>query len=232
MANHGLDKGGKLLAAVGATLLVLSALSMDQVPRWLADRERAAGRVADSSLLEARWVGRGIRFGLGGLVLLAVGAGACRASQQARDYPARRMSACLSTARWIVLAPALWLTWWATIAAGIGLLTLANRACPPDLAVSGACVAPWMPFVTKAIAVTCAALAAALAVATAFVVAPSQRRRVVGVVFTLGTIAAVVIGWQARAPAESVAAVSTGWWVTRLVLQRVAHEVGTRSAGV
>lgn len=221
-------RAGRLVAALGAASLVLSALSMDPIPRWVVDRERAAGRPADSSEVEARWVDRGIGLGWGGLALLVLGVGVCRVSRQLGGRSGHGLGTCLTTARWIVLVPALWLAWGVTVAVGLGLLTLANRACPPELVVSGACTAPWMPFVTRAIAIAGAALVAALAVTTGYIVAPSQRHQVAGLVFALGAVAAIVIGWQARAAAESVAAVATGWLVARTVRRR-SHEPATKA---
>lgn len=67
-------------------------------------------------------------------------------------------------ARWLAIVPAAVLSWLAGLVAGLGLLALAQRLCPPEAMVSGMCTAPW--YAGAETAILCASTAVVAGVAT------------------------------------------------------------------
>ncbi|HEY5761904.1 MAG TPA: DUF2784 domain-containing protein [Rhodocyclaceae bacterium] len=112
--------------------------------------------------------------------------------------------------RWGLLLPAALVGWYAALVAGMLLLALAERLCPAEAMVSGACVAPWFDSVSTAVFCFSTGLAAALIVLLPTLVAPRARPHVAWVVFGLGSVAAVLMGVTASAYAEMASAVVAG----------------------
>ena len=122
-------------------------------------------------------------------------------------------------ARWLAIVPAAVLSWIAGLVAGLGLLALAERLCPPEAMVSGMCTAPWYAGAEAAILCVSTALAAALMVGSAAWLAPSRKRFATAVVLALGSLYALASAWSTGAWAAGttavVAGIATFWLATR-----------------
>jgi len=103
--------------------------------------------------------------------------------------------------RWLAIAPAIAASWFVAFATGIGLMTFAERCCPSEQMVSGACMAGWFPPVELAIYAISAALAAILIIHVATRLAPSHHTRVAQVVYAGGIASGIY------------PAVATGLWI-------------------
>ena len=122
--------------------------------------------------------------------------------------------------RWIAILPAIYVSWHLSLIAGMALLAIAEAFCPEDQMVSGLCVAPWFFWVEDAIFLFCAALAAALVVASAAFIAPAHRVRVAWMAFIGGCLIAAFLGWSTGAFKELAAAVISGLVAALLISWR------------
>lgn len=122
-------------------------------------------------------------------------------------------------ARWLAIVPAALLSWIAGLVAGLGLLAIAERLCPPEAMVSGMCTAPWYAGAEAAILCVSTALAAALMVGSAAWLAPSRKTRAAAAVLALGSLYALASAWGSGAWAAGatavVAGIATFWLATR-----------------
>ena len=122
-------------------------------------------------------------------------------------------------ARWLAIVPAAVLSWLAGLVAGLGLLAIAERLCPPEAMVSGMCTAPWYPGAEGAILCASTALAAALMVASAAWLAPSRKALAAAILLALGSLYALASAWGTGAWAAGATAVVAGaatfWLATR-----------------
>lgn len=122
-------------------------------------------------------------------------------------------------ARWLAIVPAAALSWLAGLAAGLGLLTIAERLCPREAMVSGMCTAPWYAGAEAAILCVSTALAAALMVGAAAWLAPSRKIVAAAVVLALGSLYALASAWGTGEWAAGASAFAAGaatfWLATR-----------------
>lgn len=132
--------------------------------------------------------------------------------------------------RWMAIFPGIYVSWHLSLIVGMALLAIAEAFCPEDQMVSGLCVAPWFFWVEDAIFLFCAALAAALVVASAALIAPAHRVRVAWVTFIGGCLVAGYLGWSTGAFKELAAAVASGL-VTTLVIARREKRVRPTARG-
>jgi hypothetical protein len=128
--------------------------------------------------------------------------------------------------RWIAVAPAGVAGWYIAFLVGLGILDGATRLCPAESMVSGACVAPWFPFISKVIFCVSTALAAILVVLLPALVAPGHRFAVACVAFGVGVLFASYFVLYTDAVAEFVSAVAAGL-LTVLGVLRVGRVVTT-----
>ncbi|MCB1906100.1 MAG: DUF2784 domain-containing protein [Rhodocyclaceae bacterium] len=112
--------------------------------------------------------------------------------------------------RWLLTVPAAFAGWYAGIVAGMSMLSLAERLCPPEVMVSGLCTAPWFGPVQRGIFCAAAALAATLVVLLPTLVAPGWRMRVAWIAFALGLLAASAFAAATGAYAELASAALAG----------------------
>ena len=120
-----------------------------------------------------------------------------------------------------MVLPAAYFGWWLALVAGIALHNGATALCPADQLDSGACLAPWFPWVEGSIFVFCAGLAAALVVLFATLMAPAKRHRVAWIVFAAGALFAGYLGFAIPAPKESAAALTAGLATASLITRRL-----------
>ena len=111
---------------------------------------------------------------------------------------------------WLAIPPAMICCWYLALIAGMMAHSFAKWFCPPEEMISGFCMADWFAAADQAARCFGAAVAAALMVAVATLLAPSQKRRVAINVFVLGCMVALTMGVGLRAYAELLAAVVGG----------------------
>jgi hypothetical protein len=103
----------------------------------------------------------------------------------------------------------------------VGLFTMraVEHLCPPELLISGTCSVPWWSYVERSVSSFGTALAAVLVVLVSTIVAPSHRRRVAWVSFSVGAIVAAIMGFLfvAELAAALVAGAVTAAVVSRKV---------------
>jgi hypothetical protein len=116
----------------------------------------------------------------------------------------------MHTVRWLFVAPLTALGWLITVFAGVAMGELLNRLCPPDVFISGMCMAPWYRTAEVATHAVAAAVGAGLSVALPALVAPAYRRRVAMLAFAAGSLCAtsllVVVGSHIAIPFSSAVA--------------------------
>lgn len=102
----------------------------------------------------------------------------------------------LTVARWLLVVPAAFAGWYLALVAAMLVYGLAQRLCPAELVVSGACTAPWHAPFFDALVVGGAALAATLIVLLPALVAPARRVAVARLAYAAGLAAAawLVVG--------------------------------------
>lgn len=132
-----------------------------------------------------------------------------------------------SPARWLLLPLVALGSYFTAAAAGIALEVLAERLCPPESMVSGACTAPWYYPVSCCIVCLSAALLAALLVTGCAAAAPVHGAIVAGGTFVAGSATALYVAletgeWLGFAAAEAAGAVA---------LLRILRAVTPRSIG-
>jgi hypothetical protein len=112
--------------------------------------------------------------------------------------------------RWLWIVPCTMLVWYAMLALGLALDSLATKFCPADALISGFCTATWFPTVERGIMIGCAGLAALTIVVVAAVIAPIYRMRAAAVMFAAGVLVALNMVVQTSAYPEFAAAVVGG----------------------
>jgi hypothetical protein len=112
--------------------------------------------------------------------------------------------------RWLWIVPCTILVWYAMLALGMALDSLATRFCPEQSLVSGFCTAAWFPTAERSIMIGCAGLAALAIVVVAAVIAPLKRLGAAAVMFVAGMGVALNMVSQTHAYAEFGAAAIGG----------------------
>jgi hypothetical protein len=92
--------------------------------------------------------------------------------------------------RWLFVAPLTAFGWLIAALAGVAMGALLNRFCPPDVFISGMCVAPWYRTAEVATQAVAAAVGAVLSIALPALVAPAHRGRVAMLAFAAGSLCA------------------------------------------
>ncbi|MBK6616654.1 hypothetical protein [Ottowia sp.] len=127
----------------------------------------------------------------------------------------------MTALRWMLAVPAAGLGYLAAALVAALLLSVLDGLCPPELMVSGHCMAPWHRHAEQAAFGLASALGAALFVALPWWMAPAHKGRVGAAACAVGT------AWVTWGLAEvgssflviflsSVAAGSaTAWWLSR-----------------
>ena len=130
--------------------------------------------------------------------------------------------------RWLSVAPAAILGWYAALMLGLVAHSGAQRLCPTEEMISGLCVARWYPYAERAIMLLAVALSAFLVVVCASLAAPSHRVRVAWAAYAAGVIAAADFLMETGAAAEFTAAMVAGWLsvlcVSRFAAESPRHE--------
>lgn len=122
--------------------------------------------------------------------------------------------------RWFLVVPAAVAGWLIALLVGLLLHALADRLCPAEMVVSGACTAPWHPPAVEAIVGLCAALAAVLVILLPVVVAPARRAEVAWVAFVGGMAFALYALTQTAAWFAFACAAAGGTATLAVVLRR------------
>jgi hypothetical protein len=124
--------------------------------------------------------------------------------------------------RWILTALALGGAYFATFAIAALLFTLVRFACPPELLISGACVAPWANQAEFVALIAATGAGAALFVGLPAAIAPSHKRVVAVSAYLLGLVIVGYVLWQLGASfiAPAVASASTGAMAAVLMWRR------------
>lgn len=100
----------------------------------------------------------------------------------------------MNVLRWICVIPAAYLGYYLAMVSGMVALALAESFCPPEALVSGMCTAEYMRQTEKILFVLFPGFAAVLVVLLPTLVAPSRKVAVAFVFFTLGSVAATILG--------------------------------------
>lgn len=116
----------------------------------------------------------------------------------------------LAMIRWLWLVPTAIVVWYAMLALGLALDSLAMEFCPAEQQLSGFCIASWFPAVQRSIVIGCAGLSGFAIVLASGLVAPAYRLRAAAVMYGVGVLVALNMAMQASAHAEFVAAVVGG----------------------
>ena len=128
-----------------------------------------------------------------------------------------------ATLRWIAIVPAVLLAWAAAFVIGIGLLEVADRFCPPDAMISGACTASWYAPTEQAIMAVSTALAAFFIVGVSAWLAPAHRLRVALVIYAGGVACAIYFALETGLWPCLVSAAAAGALTCRAVAQRAQN---------
>ena len=112
--------------------------------------------------------------------------------------------------RWLWIVPTAILVWYAMLALGLALDSLATKFCPADALISGFCIASWFHDVERGIMIGCAGLTALAIVVVSAIIAPAYRMRAAAVMFAAGVAVAVSMVAQTHAYPEFSAAVVGG----------------------
>lgn len=123
--------------------------------------------------------------------------------------------------RWLAVILSAVLAWWIAFIVGLFMMSAAERLCPPELLISGTCNVPWWSYVVQGISSFGAALAAVLVVLVSSVVAPSHRRRVAWLTYSVGTVVAVIMGYMFIV--ELSAALLAGAITAAMISRKVKH---------
>ncbi len=114
--------------------------------------------------------------------------------------------------RWLLIVPAVFIGWYAGLLSGITVYKINEWLCPAEYIVSGMCYAPWSSYIHEFAVIFGAMVAASLIVALPAVIAPSHRRIVASVAYTLGLMYAVyfIVGGGSEMWIPAAAAISAG----------------------
>jgi hypothetical protein len=123
--------------------------------------------------------------------------------------------------RWILVLPAAVAAWYAALFISIALYKGVEALCPFGKVESGRCFAPWFLDASEVFIASGAALAAALVMIACTLLAPTHRRQVAIATFIVGTIAAIMMGWETFAGA-TITAIISGAIVLVILLWRLA----------
>lgn len=106
------------------------------------------------------------------------------------------------TVRWILLIPAVMISFYACVLIAVAIYMAADALCPEHLIESGFCTAPYLNITKEALLLIAPALAAALMVLTAYCCAPSHKLQTAITTFVIGSCAALYY------------ALDSGYWLT------------------
>jgi hypothetical protein len=123
--------------------------------------------------------------------------------------------------RWILILPAAVAAWYAALFISIALYRGLDALCPFGQIVSGRCSAPWFLDGSDLFIALGAALAAVLVMIACTLLAPTHKRHVAIATFAVGTVAAVMMGWNILA-AATMTAIIAGAIVLVILLWRLA----------
>ncbi len=112
--------------------------------------------------------------------------------------------------RWLWIVPCAILVWYAMLALGLALDSLATQFCPADALLSGFCTASWFRTVERAIMIGCAGLSALAIVVVSALIAPLHRLRAAAVMFAAGVVVALNMVSHTSAYPEFAAALLGG----------------------
>lgn len=130
------------------------------------------------------------------------------------------MKQAIEILRWLAVLPAAVAAWWVAVTVTILGHVLVTAACPERYEVSGACVAPWMPTLTRVSTFVGASLAAVLVVLAASYTAPAHRRHVAQAAYVVGLAVALYMANETEGWLELGGAVVAGWLCVRAVRKR------------
>ncbi|MFX4228806.1 MAG: hypothetical protein ACFHHU_13315 [Porticoccaceae bacterium] len=112
--------------------------------------------------------------------------------------------------RWVLLIPAVLLTFYFWLATAIGSYLIAEQFCPEDLIVSNVCYAPYMSRLKEILLLLFPAIAAGCMVLVAALIAPRRKTFAALATFVLGSVFAVYQAFDA------------GYWATFALSEIVA----------
>jgi hypothetical protein len=123
--------------------------------------------------------------------------------------------------RWTLILPAAIAAWYLALFVGIGLYQGAEMLCPASEVVSGHCFTPWFRAASEGLIAFGAALAAIFVMLACTLLAPTHKRQVAIVTFSVGASVAIYMGVGASAYLAMASAVVSGGVVLMILLQRL-----------
>lgn len=112
--------------------------------------------------------------------------------------------------RWVLLLPAILLTFYFWVATAVGSYLIAEQFCPEDLIISNVCYAPYMNQLKEGLLLLFPAIAAGCMVLVAAAVAPTRKTFAALATFILGSVFALYQAFDA------------GYWATFALSEIVA----------
>jgi hypothetical protein len=110
--------------------------------------------------------------------------------------------------------------WLGTLLLGIGVSSLLDSMCPPDLMLSGICTAPWHQPAMTALEMMCAAIAAVGFIALPARVAPAYHVHVAVVCFVAGGLLTIELAIAGALWAPAAIAAIAGIITLRMTISR------------
>ena len=128
----------------------------------------------------------------------------------------------MTAVRWILVPITAFAVWAGTLLIGISGVTLLDSLCPPDLMVSGACMAPWHRPAMAGLEMLCAGIAAVGFVILPAWVAPVYRVHVAVVCFVVGGLLTLALAIAGALWASAVVAAIAGATALRVTVSRAS----------
>ena len=128
----------------------------------------------------------------------------------------------MTAVRWILVPVTAFAVWAGTLLIGISGVSLLDSLCPPDLMVSGACMASWHRPAMAGLEMLCATIAAVGFVILPALVAPAHRIHVAVVCFVVGGLLTLVLAIAGALWAPSAVAAIAGVTALRMSVSRAS----------
>ena len=112
--------------------------------------------------------------------------------------------------RWLLVIPSAFAGWYAALFIGLILYNVADSFCPPELMISGSCIASWHEPLIECLFVFGASLAAVLTILFSILVAPKKRKLVAKVIYIGGVMFAIYALYETTAWGAFIGAVLSG----------------------
>jgi len=131
----------------------------------------------------------------------------------------------INAVRWILVIPAAIAGWYLAFILGMLSVVALDALCPPEMMISGACMASWYPPAVDLLIIISTGLSAVLAIVGAYMVTPEAQRKmaIAYTTYSVGALTAGLWAFELNSWAEFSCAVALGLMAILFLKQRASY---------